>query len=155
MSNIQYSATSKTSTTLALAAVLLTATSGAPAQEIQPCNSVIMASCNEDAEFVTDVKAADWIEFRNLTQQWRTQRGAQSSVAEMAMLPAYQKIIGMGKSVIPMILMELKSEGSAPDHWFWALAAIAHENPVPPKSRGKMSEMAKAWLEWGQKQGHV
>jgi hypothetical protein len=93
--------------------------------------------------------------FDELALQWRNERGARASVADMAMLPAYQKIIGMGKDAIPMILTELKAEGHAPDHWFWALAAITQENPVPPKSRGKMVEMANAWLEWGQKEGHV
>ncbi len=93
--------------------------------------------------------------FQTLLAEWRRERGAMSSVAEMAMLPAYQKIIGMGEDVLPLILAQLKSEGSTPDHWFWALAAIAHDNPVPQESRGRLSDMAKAWLEWGQKEGYV
>jgi hypothetical protein len=36
-----------------------------------------------------------------------------------------------------------------PDQWFWALQAITEEDPVPPPSRGKVREMALAWIEWG------
>jgi hypothetical protein len=122
----------------------------------------IISEKEEGAEIVTDDNAAQWSqhqdlirEFRNLHQQWRDERGAKSTVAEMAMLPAYQKIMGMGPQVVPMILTELKAEGESPDHWFWALAAITRENPVPPQSRGKIREMAKAWLEWGERTGHV
>lgn len=93
--------------------------------------------------------------FADLTKEWRNGRGAQSTVAQIALLPAYQGIIGIGPEAIPLILTQLKSEGDAPDHWFWALAAITRENPVPPESRGKVREMAKAWLDWGEKKGHV
>lgn len=108
-----------------------------------------------NVHLVTDVNAVRWVKFQSLVRQWRDARGARSSIAEMALLPAYQKIIGMGEDAIPLILNELKSEGNAPDHWFWALAAIARDNPVPPASRGKLEEMAKAWLEWGHEEGYV
>jgi hypothetical protein len=36
-----------------------------------------------------------------------------------------------------------------PDHWFWALAAITRKNLIPPESRGKIKEMAEAWIRWG------
>ncbi len=93
--------------------------------------------------------------FQQLAQQWRDERGATSSVAQMAMLSSYQQIIGMGPEAIPMILAQLKSEGNSPNHWFWALASITRDNPVPQNSRGKLQEMAKAWLEWGKKEGYV
>ena len=109
----------------------------------------------EQAQLTIDRKVEQWLKFHKLTQQWREARDAKSSVAEMAVLPAYQGIIGMGQDAIPLILAELKSEGTAPDHWFWALAAIADDNPVPAKSRGKLSEMANAWLEWGRREGYV
>jgi hypothetical protein len=109
----------------------------------------------KSSEYIVDTKVESLAKFRFLAKQWRGERGAQSTVAAMAALPSYQKIIGMGKAALPWILAELKSEGDAPDHWFWALAAISDENPVPPESRGKLSEMANAWLAWGQKEGHV
>jgi len=108
-----------------------------------------------DYEMVTDSRVATWIKFQDLRREWHEARGGRSSVAEMAMLPAYQKIMGMGPDVLPHILTQLRYEGDQPDHWFWALAAIADTNPVPPQSRGKVREMARAWLEWGEKTGNV
>ena len=106
-------------------------------------------------EYIIDIKTQNLVKFNLLARQWKNERGAQATAAAMAALPSYQKIIGMGKDALPFILAELNSEGDAPDHWFWALVAISDENPVPPESRGKLSEMAKAWLAWGQKEGHV
>lgn len=90
-------------------------------------------------------------EFTELAAKWKSERRASSSTAILAMHPAYQKIIGMGSQVIPFILADL---GKGVDHWFWALRAITRENPVPSQSRGKMREMATAWLEWGRKNGY-
>jgi len=39
------------------------------------------------------------------------------------------------------------------DHWFWALRAITGADPVPVESRGKLKEMAQAWLAWGRTYG--
>jgi hypothetical protein len=69
----------------------------------------------------------------------------------MALCPSYQRIIGLGPAVLPLLLRELERE---PDHWFWALKAIAGEDPVPGASRGKVREMARAWVEWGRQQGY-
>jgi len=109
----------------------------------------------EPSERIIDPKTQNLAKFQVLARQWKSEHAAEATAAAMAALPSYQKIIGMGKDALPFILAELKSEGDAPDHWFWALAAISDENPVPSDSRGKLSEMAKAWLEWGQKEGHV
>jgi hypothetical protein len=63
----------------------------------------------------------------------------------------------MGPTVVPFILHELQRElrEGEPDDWFVALWAITGANPVPLESRGKMKEMAKAWLEWGSRLGYV
>ena len=60
------------------------------------------------------------------------------------------QIIGMGPAVVGLILTELRRE---PDHWFWALEAIASENPVSPDAADKVEETAKTWLEWGRQKG--
>jgi len=70
----------------------------------------------------------------------------------MAMLPSYQRIIGMGLAAVPLLLEELSRE---PDHWFWALEAITEENPVPREAAGNVPLMAKAWVEWGKQHGFV
>lgn len=87
--------------------------------------------------------------FKRLTQQWHEERGAASSITEIAMCPAYQKIIAMGEAVLPLILRQLESEGDEPDMWFWALRAITNVNPVTEDMRGDMVAMAQAWLAWG------
>ena len=70
----------------------------------------------------------------------------------MAKHPAYRQIIEMGSAAIPLLLTELRR---APDFWFAALREITKENPVPPKSAGKVKEMARAWIEWGRKRGYI
>jgi hypothetical protein len=88
--------------------------------------------------------------FRRLAAEWKEQTRYLSNAARMAMLPPYQRIIGMGMPVVPLILEELRRE---PHHWFWALEAITEQNPVPPESLGKIQEMADAWIEWGKRNG--
>ncbi|HVN82499.1 MAG TPA: hypothetical protein VMW38_26170 [Terriglobia bacterium] len=90
--------------------------------------------------------------FHRLADQWRSERRATSLVVDMAVHPAYQSIIGMGPTAVPLILHELRR---SPDHWFWALRSITGENPVPEESRGNMREMAEAWLTWGAAKGYV
>lgn len=90
--------------------------------------------------------------FRRLADQWRAESAHLSSLVEMAILPSYQQIIGMGPEVLPLIMRELRSD---PDYWFWALQAITGCDPVPPESRGKLAEMADQWLKWGREHGYA
>jgi hypothetical protein len=89
--------------------------------------------------------------FADLVARWKRERGPYSSSARLAEHPAYQQIIGMGPEVIPLLLRELERE---PDHWFRALHALTAADPVPAESRGKVREMAAAWLRWGRAQGY-
>lgn len=89
--------------------------------------------------------------FLELAQQWRRETGMMSLVTKMSMHPAYQRIIGMGQPVVPLILRELEQE---PDHWFWALQAITGANPVQPEQRGRLPQMAAAWIQWGREHGY-
>jgi hypothetical protein len=90
--------------------------------------------------------------FYDLTVTWRQETALLSSVSMMAMHPAYQRIIGMGKKAIPLILRELQRQ---PDHWFWALNAITGDNPIDPEDAGNIAKMRDAWLEYGKKQGYL
>lgn len=67
------------------------------------------------------------------------------------MHPTYQRIIGMGPRVVPLLLAELERKSG---HWFWALHAITGANPVPEDSEGNLRAMAEAWLEWGRQRGY-
>lgn len=84
--------------------------------------------------------------FSVLKKQWKSDTKYLSSSTEMVMHPSYQRIIGLGPDVIPIILEEIKS---APDHWFWALEALTGENPVLPEDVGRIGPMTEAWLKWG------
>jgi hypothetical protein len=95
------------------------------------------------------------VKFHALTAQWRSERNPASWVSDMAMCPAYQKIIGMGPVAVPLILAELESEGNEPDHWFWALRAITNVDPVPEQDRGDIVKMATAWLDWGRNEEYA
>lgn len=90
--------------------------------------------------------------FRRLATEWKDQARYLSNSARMAMLQPYQRIIGMGMPVVPLILEELRRQ---PHHWFWALEAITEQNPVPPEALGKIQEMADAWIQWGVQQGLI
>lgn len=100
----------------------------------------------------------DWYKFHLLADQWKKNRKQTSSFThEILTEPNYLHIIGMGPAAIPCILRQLESEMTEgePDHWFPALWAITQENPIPAESRGKIFEMAKAWLDWGRRAGYA
>jgi hypothetical protein len=88
--------------------------------------------------------------FERLAAEWKQKSRFLSNTAQMALLPAYQRIIGMGMPAVPLILEELRRE---PDQWFWALEAITEANPIPPEAAGKVQQMADAWIDWGKRQG--
>lgn len=96
----------------------------------------------------TDVRG----QFARLAAEWKAQSRYMSNTAQMAMLRPYQRIIGLGPAVVPLILAELDRE---PNQWFWALEAITGEDPVPPYASGRVREMARAWVDWGRAHGLV
>jgi hypothetical protein len=88
--------------------------------------------------------------FQHLAETWRTETKYLSSLSKMAMHPAYQKIIGMGKQVIPLILRELRERGG---HWLWALHVITDEDPAPVDAT--FAEAVQAWLRWGRSKNYI
>lgn len=103
----------------------------------------------------TQPPVEDWLKFQGLVTKWHEERGATSSITEMALCPSYQTIIGMGPAVIPFILAQLESEGDEPDHWFWALRALTGENPVGDEDRGNSLRMAQSWLQWAKSKDYA
>lgn len=94
----------------------------------------------------------DEARFRQLAREWRKGTAHLSSAARMAKHPAYQEIIRMGESAVPLLLAELARK---PGHWFLALHTITGANPVPPGSEGNINEMVQAWIRWGKDKGYV
>ena len=68
-----------------------------------------------------------------------------SSPTNIALHPSYQKIIGMGEEVLPLLLKKLDE---TPIFWFWALEAITGINPIPKSHRGNIPKMVKDWIKW-------
>jgi len=83
--------------------------------------------------------------FERYTMEWKEEGKLSSSVTEICMSPAYQKIIGMGPRALPLIFESLERELG---HWFWALRAITDVDPVLPTSLGNLNAMRDDWLKW-------
>lgn len=108
--------------------------------------------CAQRAEESIEVAPILERTFKELADKWKSETGHLSAIDDIVLHPAYQNIIGMGPSVIPLLLRELQQ---APNHWFWALEHIARQNPVPPEDLGIMRRMTEAWLDWGRQQGYL
>ncbi|MBL7988361.1 MAG: hypothetical protein JNJ94_09895 [Chlorobi bacterium] len=90
--------------------------------------------------------------FRELAQQWQKDTGGMSLMTQRAIHPAYQRIIGMGKEVIVLLLQELQND---PDDWFWALEAITGVRPTKPEDAGDLDMMAQSWIQWGKDNNYI
>jgi hypothetical protein len=89
-------------------------------------------------------------EFVALAEQWRRETKFSSSVDEKVLHGAYQSIIAMGRSAVPLVLEELEAHRG---HWSWALHFMTGVNPVP---EGANIDAARdAWLTWGRQQGYL
>ena len=90
--------------------------------------------------------------FNTLTTQFIQDTAGMSSTVEMAKHPAYQEIINIGEPIVPLLLKDLQQN---PLYWLAALRQITQENPVKPEQRGKIKQMAEAWLNWGKEKGYL
>lgn len=86
-------------------------------------------------------------DFSALAATWKSETRSFSNVTKRAIHPAYQQIIGMGESAVPLILDDLARNG--PNDWYWALTAITGDNPITEDMAGDMEAMTEAWLRWG------
>lgn len=98
---------------------------------------------------------ADLLKFQRLAAEWKRERGATSSITQMSICDSYQEIIGMGPTVVPLILAQLKAEGTEPDQWFWALQVLTGADPVNPQDRGDFEKMSKSWIDWAATMGYA
>lgn len=87
-------------------------------------------------------------EFETLADRWETETAFESVVTRKAMHPAYQRIIGLGPTVVPLILRRLARE---PSQWYWALSAITGEDPAADAH--DTASAAQAWQDWGMQRG--
>ena len=92
------------------------------------------------------------LNFYTLFDSWKQDTFTSSSTTDIAMHPAYQQIIGMGREALPYIFSELSRSS---DYWFWALKAITRTDPVKKEDRGNIQEMRNTWLAWGKENGYI
>ena len=87
-------------------------------------------------------------EFEALATGWRRETRFSSSLDEKVLHPAYQSIIAMGASAVPLVLAELDLRRG---HWFWALHFMTGTDPV--REGSNVEEARQAWLKWGREKG--
>lgn len=90
--------------------------------------------------------------FTILATQWIQDVEGMSSTVEMTKHPLFQEIVNMGEAIIPLLLKDLEQN---PLYWLPVLRQITQENPVKPEQKGKIKQMAQAWLNWGKQQGYI
>ena len=88
--------------------------------------------------------------FRRLETIWNAETGYLSSYTDIVEHAAFKEIVGLGDSVVPLMLHDLEER---PQLWVWALPAITGANPAPPEDAGNISKMSEAWLRWGRANG--
>ncbi|MBI2292135.1 MAG: hypothetical protein HYU73_17805 [Betaproteobacteria bacterium] len=93
--------------------------------------------------------------FQELVLKWRAERGATSSITEMAMCRSYLQIIAIGPRAITLIFRQMEQEGDEPDMWFVALQMLTGADPVTEEARGDFKAMADLWLNWGRASGYA
>jgi hypothetical protein len=90
------------------------------------------------------------LRFEHLARIWKRATRYESSLTKIVTHHAYQAIIGMGPSAIPMILADLRTAGG---HWFWALHAISQADPE--REGDDYESVRAAWLRWGVANGYL
>ena len=90
------------------------------------------------------------IVFDALSKKWCRETRHTSSISKMITHPAYLRIIGMGRDVLPLLFNELRER---PDHWLVALNAIIGEDPASEEST--FEQAVEAWLAWGRGKGYL
>lgn len=90
--------------------------------------------------------------FADLAATWKADTRFSSSLSDIVLHPAYQRIIGLGPAVIPLVAAAMKDE---PHYWFDALTALTGADPVIEAHRGSLSDMTADWLLWLSQHGHA
>lgn len=89
-------------------------------------------------------------EFARLAERWAAETEFQSNPYKRILHRDYQRIIGLGPGVLPLLLRRLRDE---PDHWFHALTAVTGHDPIRPEHAGKLPLMTQDWLDWAREHG--
>lgn len=91
-------------------------------------------------------------EFQELAKCWKRETVLEGNLSRIVMHPAYQRIMAMGKDMVPLILSDLAKK---PAHWFWALHNLVPEGQDPAEGLTTMEEARQAWLKWGRDNNYL
>lgn len=101
-------------------------------------------------------------EYRKLRDELNYQTGHISSHARTIRHPTYQKIVDLGKDVIPIILDEFDhyiqtgEQEEFPGHWaFSVLCTLLGVEPRKDARPGVLDDWVKIWVEWGEESGYL
>jgi hypothetical protein len=89
--------------------------------------------------------------FAKLSKEWIIETATLPLINEKFMHSSYQKIIGIGPEIVPILLKEISVN---PEYWFWALEAITHESPIKIEQRGRVKDMVNSWIQWGKEKSY-
>jgi hypothetical protein len=89
-------------------------------------------------------------EFTALADRWTRETQHISNPTHRILHRDYQRIIGLGAQVVPLVLRRLRDQ---PEDWFWALRALTGHNPIKAEHTGKVRPMIDDWLEWARDNG--
>src|SRR5688572_16795139 len=89
--------------------------------------------------------------FRRLAEAWDKETAHLSSMSAASRHPAYQEIVRLGPSVVPLLLRDMEANHT---HWFTALRELTGANPVPETVAGNIPGMVRAWLDWAGAKGY-
>lgn len=89
-------------------------------------------------------------EFRQHARRWWQETRILSSIQAKIFNQHYQRIIGMGRAVLPLIFSELRDRGG---QWYWALECILGDNPAA--SAETLPEAKCLWLEYARKHNYL
>jgi len=91
-------------------------------------------------------------DFYDYVKKWKEETVGLSSPSTIRMNRNYQKIIGLGDSIIPLILSELEKN---PDDWFYALEMLVKDEENPINDDMGFNESIKTWITWGKNKGLI
>ena len=89
-------------------------------------------------------------QFRALFSQWRSETRVLSSIQSKVFNSNYQRIMAMGKAVLPLIFDDLMNNGG---QWYWALECITGDNPAIHAESTR--EAKEAWLAYAAEHGYL
>jgi hypothetical protein len=99
---------------------------------------------------VAALTAAQIEDFYKYLERWKKETRILSSIQSKIFNQHYQRIMAMGKPVLPLIFSELRNNGG---QWYWALECITGHNPAVGATN--IPEAKQVWLDYAVEHGYL